>query len=181
MVGQPDAGGGLVEGVAGRVHGRGVHRQDDGLRRRLAAEMSGLDSRDDRGEGHPLRGRRLPDLDLVTATGPLRVGTLLHAARPVLLTLGEPGGVDITPWAERVQVIDATYAGQWELPVLGAVPAPTAVLARPDGYVAWETTPTGGSLTRSRPGADRLPRRSAQGHARLTRMRPRHDGERSRG
>jgi len=94
--------------MAARVHGRGVHRQDDGLRRRLAAEMSGLDIRYDLGEGHPLRGRRMPDLDLVTANGPLRVFTLLHAARPVLLTLGEPGGVDITPWADRVQVIDAT-------------------------------------------------------------------------
>ncbi len=62
---------------------------------------------------------------------------MLHAARPVLLNLGEPGGFDITPWADRVQVIDATYAGRWELPVLGAVTAPTAVLIRPDGYVAW--------------------------------------------
>ena len=137
MVGQPDAVGGLVEGVAGRVHGRGVHRQDDGLRRRLAAEMSGLDIQYDLSEGHPLLGRRMPDLDLVTANGPLRVFTLLHAARPVLLNLGEPGGVDITPWADRVQVIDATYGGRWELPVLGAVTAPTAVLMRPDGYVAW--------------------------------------------
>ena len=102
MVGQPDAVGGLVEGVAGRVHGRGVHRQDDGLRRRLAAEMSGLDIRYDLGEGHPLLGRRMPDLDLVTANAPLRVFTLLHEARPVLLNLGEPGGFDITPWADRV-------------------------------------------------------------------------------
>jgi 3-(3-hydroxy-phenyl)propionate hydroxylase len=102
VVGQPDAVGGLVEGVAGRVHGRGVHRQDDGLRRRLAAEMSGLDIRYDLGEGHPLLGRRMPDLDLVTANAPLRVFTLLHEARPVLLNLGEPGGFDITPWADRV-------------------------------------------------------------------------------
>jgi hypothetical protein len=79
----------------------------------------------------------MPDLDLVTTNGPLRVFTLLHAARPVLLNLGEPGGCDITPWADRVQLIDATYGGTWELPVLGAVTAPTAVLMRPDGYVAW--------------------------------------------
>jgi hypothetical protein len=137
VVGQPDAVGGLVEGVAGRVHGRGVHRQDDGLRRRLAAEMSGLDIRYDLGEGHPLLGRRMPDLDLVTAGGPLRVFTLQHAARPVLLNLAEPGGFDITPWAYRVQLVDAPYGGRWELPVLGAVTAPTAVLMRPDGYVAW--------------------------------------------
>jgi hypothetical protein len=79
----------------------------------------------------------MPDLDLVTANGPLRVFTLLHDARPVLLNLGEPGGFDITPWADRVQLIDAKYAGTWEVPAIGAVTAPTAVLARPDGYVAW--------------------------------------------
>ena len=109
----------------------------DEPRRRLAAEMSGLDVHYDLGEGHPLLGRRMPDLDLVTANGPLRVFTLLHDARPVLLNLGEPGGFDITPWADRVQSIDAKYAGAWELPALGAVAAPTAVLIRPDGYVAW--------------------------------------------
>ena len=79
----------------------------------------------------------MPDLDLVTSNGPLRVFTLLHNARPVLLNLGERGGFDITPWADRVQLIDAAYAGKWELPALGPVAAPTAVLVRPDGYVAW--------------------------------------------
>ena len=79
----------------------------------------------------------MPDLGLVTADGPLRVFTLLHDARPVLLSLGEPGGFDVAPWSDRVQLIDATYTGAWELPVLGAVTAPTAVLIRPDGYVAW--------------------------------------------
>ncbi len=106
-------------------------------RRRLAAELSGLGIHYDLGEGHPLLGRRMPDLDLVTADGPLRVFTLLHEARPVLLNLGEPGSVDITPWADRVQLIDAAYAGPWELPALGAVTAPTAMVIRPDGYVAW--------------------------------------------
>jgi hypothetical protein len=109
----------------------------DEPRRRLAAEMSGLGVHYDLGEGHPLLGRRMPDLDLVTADGPLRVFTLLRDARPVLLNLGEPGGFDITPWADRVQVIDATSVGRWELPAIGAVTAPTAVLIRPDGYVAW--------------------------------------------
>jgi hypothetical protein len=79
----------------------------------------------------------MPDLDLATPDGPLRVFTLLHDARPVLLNLGEPGGFDITPWANRVQMIDAKHVGPWELPVLGAVTAPTAVLIRPDGYVGW--------------------------------------------
>ena len=106
-------------------------------RRRWAAELSGLDVHYDLGEGHPLLGRRMPDLDLVTANGPLRVFTLLHDARPVLLNLGEPGGFDITPWANRVPLIDAKYAGTWELPAIGEVTAPTAVLIRPDGYVAW--------------------------------------------
>src|SRR5207253_10555613 len=109
----------------------------DEPRTRFAAMMSGLDIHYELGEGHPLLGRRTPDLDLVTANGPLRVFTLLHDARPVLLNLGEPGGLDITPWADRVQRIDAKYSGTWELPALGAVPAPTAVLIRPDGYVAW--------------------------------------------
>jgi hypothetical protein len=109
----------------------------DEPRKRFAAMMSGLGIQYDLGEGHPLLGRRMPDLDLVTANGPLRVFALLHDARPVLLNLGEPGGFDITPWADRVQLIDAEYVGTWELPALGAVPAPTAVLIRPDGYVAW--------------------------------------------
>jgi 3-(3-hydroxy-phenyl)propionate hydroxylase len=114
----------------------------DEPRKRFAAMQSGLDIHYDLGEGHPLLGRRMPDLDIVTANGPLRVFTLLHGARPVLLHLGEPGGFDITPWADRVQLIDAEYAGTWELPVLGAVTAPTAVLIRPDGYVAWVGDPT---------------------------------------
>jgi hypothetical protein len=109
----------------------------DEPRKRFAAIMSGLDIHYDLGDGHPLLGRRMPDLDLVTASGPLRVFTLLHDARPVLLNFGEPGGFDITPWADRVQSIDVKYVGVWELPVVGAVPAPTAVLIRPDGYVAW--------------------------------------------
>jgi 2-polyprenyl-6-methoxyphenol hydroxylase-like FAD-dependent oxidoreductase len=109
----------------------------DEPRKRFAAMMSGLDIHYDLGEGHPLLGRRMPDLDLVTADGPVRVFTLLHNARPALLNLGEPGGFDIAPWADRVRSVDARYAGTWELPALGAVTAPTAVLIRPDGYVAW--------------------------------------------
>jgi 2-polyprenyl-6-methoxyphenol hydroxylase-like FAD-dependent oxidoreductase len=105
-------------------------------RKRTAAMMSGLDIRYDMGEGHPLLGRRMPDLDLVTESGPRRVFTLLHEARPVLLDLGQLD-FDLTPWGDRVQRIDARYTGRWELPVLGAVAAPTAMLIRPDGYVAW--------------------------------------------
>lgn len=106
-------------------------------RKRFAAMQSGLDVHYDVGEGHPLLGRRMPDLDLVAADGPLRVFSLLHDARPVLLNLGEPGSIDITPWADRVRLTEAAYRGTWELPALGEVPPPAAVLIRPDGHVAW--------------------------------------------
>jgi 3-(3-hydroxy-phenyl)propionate hydroxylase len=109
----------------------------DEPRRRIAAMVSGLDIHYDLGEGHPLLGRRMPDLDVQTADGASRVFTLLHDARPVLLNLGEPGGFDITPWADRVRMVDAKHAGTWELPVVGEVTAPEAVLIRPDGHVAW--------------------------------------------
>ncbi len=108
----------------------------DEPRKRYAGMMSGLDVHYDLGAGHPLLGRRMPDLDVVTPEGPRRVFTLLHEARPVLLELGERA-LAIAPWEDRVRHIDARYAGAWELPVLGAVSAPTAVLIRPDGYVAW--------------------------------------------
>ena len=103
--------------------------------------ICGLDIHYDLGPGHPLLGRRMPDLDLVTARGARRVYTLLHQARPVLVNLGPPAGSAIAPWADRVQLIDAGYAGPWDLPVLGQVPAPTAVLIRPDGHVAWTGDP----------------------------------------
>ncbi|TAJ70032.1 MAG: hypothetical protein EPO51_21165 [Phenylobacterium sp.] len=109
----------------------------DEARRRLAAEMTGLGVRYDLGDGHPLLGRRMPDLDLATASGPLRVFALLHSARPVLLNLGEPGACEIAPWADRVRLVEAAYEGPWELPAVGPVPAPAAVLIRPDGHVAW--------------------------------------------
>jgi 3-(3-hydroxy-phenyl)propionate hydroxylase len=123
----------------------------DEPRKRFAGMISGLDLHYDLGEGHPLLGRRMPDLDLATTDGPLRVFALLHTARPVLLDLGAPGGFDITPWADRVQLIEAEHVGRWELPVIGAVTAPSAALIRPDGYVAWvgDGTDTGlhGALT----------------------------------
>jgi hypothetical protein len=105
----------------------------DDARKRLGGMVSGLDIHYDLGEGHPLIGRRMPDLDLVTAEGPTRVFTLLHEARPVLLNFGDPGALD--------GAVDAEYEGAWELPVIGAVEAPSAVLLRPDGHVAWVGAP----------------------------------------
>ena len=115
-------------------------------RKRYAAMMSGLDVHYDFGEGHPLLGRRMPDLDLTTANGPLRVYSLLHDARPVLLNLAE-SGFDILTWSDRVKAIDATYTGPWELPALGTLAPPSAVLIRPDGHVAWVGDQTRSGLT----------------------------------
>jgi len=113
------------------------HLGMDEPRKSIVGMISGLDIHYDLGEGHPLLGRRMPDLDLQTADGPTRVYALLHDARPVLLNLGEPGGFDLSPWASRVRLVDARHDGVWELPVLGEVAAPPAVVIRPDGYVAW--------------------------------------------
>lgn len=114
----------------------------DEPRRHLAAEMSGLGIRYDIGGGHPLVGRRMPDLDLVTPDGPVRTFTLLHEARPVLISFGQHSDADIGPWAIRVRVIDAAPTGPWTLPAIGEVAPPGAVLIRPDGYVAWVGGPS---------------------------------------
>jgi 2-polyprenyl-6-methoxyphenol hydroxylase-like FAD-dependent oxidoreductase len=106
-------------------------------RRHVAALMTGLDIHYELGEGHPLLGRRMPDLELTTTERALRVYELLHDARPLLLNLGVPGSLDIAGWADRVRLTDASHQGEWELPVIGVVSAPTAVLVRPDGYVGW--------------------------------------------
>jgi len=109
----------------------------DEPRKRIAGMMSGLDVHYDLGDGHPLLGRRMPDLDIETTTGATRVYALMHDARAVLLNLGSPGSLDIAQWRDRIRLVDAVYAGQWELPVLGEVSPATAVLVRPDGHVAW--------------------------------------------
>ena len=114
----------------------------DGPRKRIAGMISGLDIHYDLGAGHPLLGRRMPDLEVHTADGPTRVFTLLHDARPVLLNLDAPRRFDIAPWASRVRVVDAEHAEVWELPVIGEVAAPAAVLIRPDGHVAWVGDPS---------------------------------------
>jgi len=111
--------------------------KNDAPRKQFAAKMFGLDIRYDFGEGHPLLGRRMPDLDLLTANGTLRLYSLLHEAQPVLLNLGEAGAFDGVSRPERVQLIDARYDGEWQLPALGPIAAPSAVLIRPDGHVVW--------------------------------------------
>jgi 2-polyprenyl-6-methoxyphenol hydroxylase-like FAD-dependent oxidoreductase len=114
----------------------------DAPRKQYFANLCGLSIHYDLGEGHPLLGRRMPDLDLLTEGGPRRVFSLLHDARPVLLDLTPASRLDIAPWTNRVQRVVARYEGAWELPVLGAVTAPGAVLIRPDGYVAWASEGT---------------------------------------
>lgn len=114
----------------------GLLRMDE-PRKRMAGEVTGLDIHYDLGEGHPLLGRRMPDLDIVVASEPARVFELMHEARPLLINFGESGALNVASWAGRVRLVDAEYTGAWELPVIGIVDAPGAVLIRPDGYVAW--------------------------------------------
>jgi 2-polyprenyl-6-methoxyphenol hydroxylase-like FAD-dependent oxidoreductase len=111
--------------------------QMDEPRKWYSAMMSGLDIRYDLGEGHPLLGRRMPDLDIVTAGRSMRIFTLLHDARPVLVNFGKPGSLAIEGWTDRVKLVDAKFEGVFKLPVAGVVRNPTAILIRPDGHVAW--------------------------------------------
>ena len=119
----------------------------DEPRKRFGGMLSGLDIHYDFGEGHPMLGRRMPDVDLETADGPARVFSYLHGARPLLLNLSASNDFDPSPWAGRVQLVDAVHHGVWDLPVLGEVAAPSAVLIRPDGYVAWVGDPSDPGLT----------------------------------
>jgi 3-(3-hydroxy-phenyl)propionate hydroxylase len=121
----------------------------DEPRRRMVGELSGLDVHYNSGEGHPLLGRRMPDLDLVTPNGPVRVFALLHDARGVVLDFGGLDSFDITPWSASVRMIPASHEGDWNLPAIGLVPRPTAVLMRPDGYVAWVGDKAVGGLAES--------------------------------
>jgi 2-polyprenyl-6-methoxyphenol hydroxylase-like FAD-dependent oxidoreductase len=134
----------------------------DEPRQSIAGMMSALDVRYDLGEGHQLLGRRVPDLDLETADGPMRAFELLHDARPVVLDLTGAGRVDVAPWGGRVRLVEARHDGAWELPVIGEVPAPGAVVIRPDGHVAWAGTPTDPELPRT------LSRWFGSGDGRLT-------------
>jgi 2-polyprenyl-6-methoxyphenol hydroxylase-like FAD-dependent oxidoreductase len=110
----------------------------DEPRRRIGAMLSGLDPRYELGAGHPLLGRRMPDLDFMTAEGGVRVSNLLHRARPVVIDFAGADRPAIDPWREKVSFIAATAATEaWEIPAVGRVPACTALLVRPDGIVGW--------------------------------------------
>jgi 3-(3-hydroxy-phenyl)propionate hydroxylase len=118
----------------------------DEPRRRMAARIAGLDVRYDLGDGHPLVGRRMPDLDLATSEGATRVYALLHEARPVLLDLGGGGSADLLGWGDRVRLVSASLEGELELPVVGEVSVPPAILVRPDGHVGWAGAPSDAGL-----------------------------------
>jgi hypothetical protein len=119
----------------------------DDPRRRFGAMVSGLDIHYDLGAGHPLVGRRMPDLEIVSADGPLRVFALLHDGRGALINFGVPGRVEVSGWADRIAQLDAKYSGVWQLPDVGEVTGPTAVLVRPDGHVAWVGEAGGADLS----------------------------------
>lgn len=109
----------------------------DEPRKRFGAMMSGLDVHYDLGQGHALLGRRMPDLDLTVEGRPLRLFTLLRGARGLLFNFGEKNSFDTAPWVDRIKTVDVEHDGAWELPTVGQVAAPSAVLVRPDGHVAW--------------------------------------------
>jgi 3-(3-hydroxy-phenyl)propionate hydroxylase len=110
----------------------------DEARRQMASMLFALDIRYDLGDGHPLVGRRMPDLDLEVDGATTRVAELLHAARPLLLHLRTPAPpVDVGPWRDRLEVVVADAETTCELPLIGSVELPAAVLVRPDGHVAW--------------------------------------------
>lgn len=109
----------------------------DEVRHRVAAMMCGLDIHYDLGPGHVLLGRRIPDLDLHSNDGPIRLYTLLHDSRALLLNFDQPAHLNIRRWAHRVTAVNVRGDRTWTLPILGEIAAPAAVLVRPDGYIAW--------------------------------------------
>lgn len=119
----------------------------DATRERMAGILSGLDIHYELGVGHPLLGRRMPDLDIDTAEGRTNIYALMHDARPLLLNFGAAEDLpDLSSWTSRLRVVNARYEGEWELPVIGVIDAPTVVLVRPDGYVAWVSEHTAAGL-----------------------------------
>ncbi|GHA42183.1 putative monooxygenase [Streptomyces tauricus] len=111
----------------------------DDVNRYLAGMLTALDIRYPLDGDHPLTGRRVPDADLKTPEGATRVHELLHTARPVLLDLRGSAEVAAVAgeWAGLVDLVEARSDDDWRVPAVGRIPAPAALLIRPDGHVAW--------------------------------------------
>ncbi|WP_223840328.1 FAD-dependent monooxygenase [Saccharopolyspora pogona] len=99
----------------------------------IADTMAGADIRYEMGTSaaHPLIGRWAPDLLLDTGTGTVRLAELTADARPLLLDMTEGAALseDLSGWSDRVEVVSG-HAGT----------STTAMLLRPDGYVAWASS-----------------------------------------
>jgi 3-(3-hydroxy-phenyl)propionate hydroxylase len=118
----------------------------DDVNRRLRHMLNALDIRYPVDGDHPLEGRRVPDADLDTSDGPTYVYALLHTARPVLLDLRGSAEVAaaVKGWSDRVDLVEArSEDDHWTVPGIGEIPAPAALLVRPDGHVAWAAAPGG--------------------------------------
>jgi hypothetical protein len=85
---------------------------------------------------HPLAGRFSPELTVRTPTGPVRLAELTHAARPLVVDLTPTGAYAeaLSAWRGRVDVVRAE-----PLREMGDEP-PSALLLRPDCYVAWASS-----------------------------------------
>ncbi|KOT77079.1 hypothetical protein ADK70_37715 [Streptomyces rimosus subsp. pseudoverticillatus] len=111
--------------------------------RYLAGLISALDVRYPMAGEHPLLGRRVPDLPLVTEDGTRQLSTYFHAARGVLLTLGcdQPLADEAAAWKDRVDLVAAEGVAEPG----SAVDGLTALLVRPDGYICWTAAPETGT------------------------------------
>ncbi|MFJ3671268.1 FAD-dependent monooxygenase [Streptomyces sp. NPDC090106] len=115
--------------------------QYDDVKRHLSGLVSGLDVHYDVGEGtHPLLGRRLPPRTLTTPSGdPVTTMELLHQGHGVLLDLADDPALRAAaaPWQDRVTTVTARPD-----PTEPVLTSTTALLVRPDGYLAWATGTT---------------------------------------
>jgi len=93
-------------------------------------------------EAHPLVGRWVPDFEVASAGATRRVAELARDGRPLLvdLTHGATVAAAVTDTGDQLNIATSESVGE--------VPA-TAVLIRPDGYVAWASS-------RSRPDPNEL-------------------------